>query len=363
VSCPEEETVTDLEDFWATLEHRRPGRILARAGFTEDLERRAQQHAGTEDLTAHYGMVDLGGVSVQRPEDLPPPDYSAYWEGEDLPEGTVIDQHGAARVPSGFYHFWGYVSPLRNATHLCELENYPIEDIEGWDISGLGEQVVRRHAEGKVAGAHLGHMYETAWQIRGYVQFLTDMIERPAWAECLLERLMQRNVRSAVAYARAGVDLIRCGDDVANQKAMMFSPDLWRRMMLSRWRRVWQEVKRIHPRCVIWYHSDGNILEISGDLIEAGVDILNPLQPECLDVDAVHRRYGDRLTFDGCIGTQSTMPFGTPDDVRSRVRDVIEQYGRTGGLIVSPTHVLEPDVPLENIDALFSACREYGTFA
>ena len=94
--------------------------------------------------------------------------------------------------------------------------------------------------------------------------------------------------------------------------------------------------------------------------IEAGVDILNPLQPECLDVDAVYEQYGDRLSFDGCIGTQSTMPWGTPDDVRARVDEVIGKYGQDGGLIISPTHVLEPEVPLENIDALFDACREYG---
>ena len=110
------------------------------------------------------------------------------------------------------------------------------------------------------------------------------------------------------------------------------------------------------------YHSDGNVIDIVGDLIEAGLDILNPLQPEALDIDAIHKRYGDRLSFDGCIGTQSTMPWGTAEDVRARVKQVIEKYGQNGGLFIKPTHVLEPEVPLENIDALFDACREYGTF-
>lgn len=300
--------MTDLADFQATVAHRRPGRILCRAGFTEDLRRRVIEHAGTDDLGAHYGMADLGGLSAPRPEGLPPLDFAGYWEGEDLPEGTTINSHGVAMVPSNFYHFWGYVSPLREATRLSDLEDYPIETIEGWDVSDLDAQVAERHAAGKVAGAHLGHMYETAWQIRGYEQFLMDMIERPAWAECLLERLMQRNWLYATACARAGADLILCGDDVANQKAMTFAPNTWRAMTLSRWTKVWQEVKSINPECKVWYHSDGNILEIVGDLVEAGVDILNPLQPECLDLAEVHRRYGSRLTFDGCVGTQSTMP-------------------------------------------------------
>lgn len=355
--------MSDLESFVATVSHRRPGRILAYASFTDDLKRRVMVHAGTEDLISHYGMVELGGLSIPRPEEVSPLDYTPYWKGGDLPPGTVLDEHGVAQVPAGYYHFWGYVSPLRHANTIAELESYPIEDIRGWDISGLPAQVARRHAAGKVAVGWVGHMYETAWQIRGYEQFLTDMIERPAWAECLLERLMQRNMLAATAYARAGADMIRCGDDVANQKALMFAPDMWRKMMLSRWRQVWQAVHEIRPECAIWYHSDGNVGSIVGELIEAGVGVLNPLQPECLDVDAIHRRYGDRLVLDGCIGTQSTMPFGSADDVRARVREVIDKYGRQGGLIISPTHVLEPEVPLENIDALFGACREYGTFA
>jgi uroporphyrinogen decarboxylase len=355
--------MTDLRDFRATVAHQRPSRILCHAGFTPDLHRRVVEHAGTEDLVAHYGMLDLAGLSIQRPEGMSPPDYSRYWEGRELPEGTTFDAMGVAMAPSGTYHFWGYISPLRDARTLAELENYPIETCEGWDTGDLADQVAARHAEGKVASAFVGHMYERAWQIRGYEQFLADTIERPAWAECLLERLMQRNLQAAVAYAEAGADLIRCGDDVANQRAITFRPEVWRSLMLSRWRRVWQRIKAINADCVIWYHSDGNILDIAGELIDAGVDILNPLQPEALDVDEVYRRYGDRVTFDGCMGTQSTMPFGTPDDVRQRVRYLIEAYGQDGGLIIAPTHVLEPEVPLANIDALFDACREVGTFA
>lgn len=350
---------TDLDVFRATTNHRKPERILCYASFTPDLQKRVIAHAGTEDLGKHYGMFDKGGAGIRRPADLPEPDYSEYWKGENLPAGTTFSG-GVAAIPSGYYHFWGYLSPLRNAEKLSELENYPLDDVRKWDFSGLKGQVARRHAAGKIAGAWVGHMYESAWQIRGYEQFLMDIVEQPAWAECLLERLMEQNMIRAEAYARAGADLITTGDDVASQKDLMFSPDCWREVMLSRWRKVWGKIKELNPDCKIWYHSDGNISAIVGELLEAGVDILNPLQPECLDLDAIHKRYGDRITFDGCIGTQSTMPFGSPADVRARVREVIDKYGKKGGLIVSPTHTLEPEVPLENIDALFTECREYG---
>jgi uroporphyrinogen decarboxylase len=146
------------------------------------------------------------------------------------------------------------------------------------------------------------------------------------------------------------------------QTGLMMRKETWREWFGPRLRRVIGVAKDANPDVLIWYHSDGNITDIIAEMIDAGLDILNPVQPECVDTDDLYRRYGRRLTFDGTIGTQSTMPFGTADEVRRRVREVIDKYGRNGGLIVSPTHVLEPEVPLANIDALFAACREYGTF-
>jgi len=354
------EKVTDLEAFRATLEHRRPGRVLYYAGFTPDLERRVREHIGGGDIAAHYGFFQPVHLSIPRPAGLAAPDYSRYWTNQTLPEGTTFDAFGVAMVPSGFYHFWGYVSPLRNATSLAEIENYPLEDCSTWDCSGLPERVAAAHAAGKVAVGWVGHMYETAWQIRGYEQFLMDLIDQPVWAECLLERLYRRNLAYATAYATAGTDYLICGDDVANQRSLMFSPEVWRTMMFSRWSKLWAAVKSANPATRIWYHSDGNIEGIIGPMVDAGLDILNPLQPECLDIDAVHKRFGRRITFDGCIGTQSTMPHGSTQDVGRRVGEVIERYGRDGGLIVSPTHVLEPDVPIPNIDAFAEACRRQG---
>jgi len=353
---------TDLDDFLAIVEHRRPSRVLYHAGFTEDLRRRVVEHIGTEDVGGHYGYYQATGLGLRRPDGLPPLDYARYWEGEDLPEGTTIDGNGVAMAPAHFFHFWGYISPLRNARSLQEIEDYPLDDLSTFDGSHLADQVRQAHEAGRVAVGGVGHMYETAWQIRGYEQFLVDLMDRPAWAECLLERLAQNNRVKCVAFARAGADLLHCGDDIANQKAMMFAPDVWRRLFHARWAAIWREVKEINPATRIWYHSDGNIEAAVPDLVDAGLDILNPLQPECLDIDAIHRRFGDRLSFDGCIGTQSTMPWGTPDDVRARVKACIDRYGQNGGLMLAPTHVLEPEVPLANIDAFADACREFGTF-
>ena len=196
-------------------------------------------------------------------------------------------------------------------------------------------------------------MYEDAWQIRGYEEFLVDMLQRPEWCEHILDRIQRNNLRRVEAAARAGVDLIRTGDDVANQISLMFSRDQWRRLMKPRWAEVFAAAKRIKPDVAIWYHSDGNVMDILPELIEIGVTVLNPVQPECMDLAEVKRRHGSELVLDGTVGTQTTMPFGTAEEVRRVVRERVYALGGDGALVLSPTHVLEPEVPVANVVAFF----------
>ena len=118
-------------------------------------------------------------------------------------------------------------------------------------------------------------------------------------------------------------------------------------------------VKSIKPDMLVYFHTDGKVEAIIPDFIEIELDILNPVQPECMDPADIKRRYGDSLAFWGTIGTQTTMPFGTPDEVRRVVKERIETVGPEG-LLLAPTHVLEPEVPWENIVAFVEAVEEYG---
>jgi len=161
----------------------------------------------------------------------------------------------------------------------------------------------------------------------------------------------------AKATAKAGVDVLKTGDDVATQNSLIFSPQIWRSVMKPRWAEVYQEARKIKKDIQIWYHSDGNTDEIIQDLIEIGVTILNPVQPECMDPIKVKEKFGSILTLDGTVGTQSVMPFGSAQQVKDYVIDRRETPGMNGGLILSPTHVLEPEVPIENILAFFEVCK------
>jgi uroporphyrinogen decarboxylase len=118
--------------------------------------------------------------------------------------------------------------------------------------------------------------------------------------------------------------------------------------------------KSIKPDILISYHSCGYVEPFIEDLIDAGVDILNPVQPECMDFRSIHEKYGSRISFNGTIGTQRIMPFGTPDDVRAEVTRNLQIAGKKGELFCCPTHMVEPEVPWENIEAYVDACRNFN---
>jgi uroporphyrinogen decarboxylase len=181
-------------------------------------------------------------------------------------------------------------------------------------------------------------------------------------AEALLNEVVSRSVFMARRLAEAGVDFIYTGDDVGTERAMLISPATWRRFLKPRLARVIAAARAVRPDIPVFYHSDGYCEPIIPELIEIGVTILNPVQPECMDPAELKRRFGDRLAFWGTVGTQTTMPFGTPDDVRREVRHRFETVGLGGGLVIAPTQTIEPDVPWENIVAFFEAVEEcrYG---
>ncbi len=352
--------MTQLELFNQTCAHEPHEKFLFYASFTPDARKAIITHLGLDedaDIRESLDMFSPSAVNLRNPRTAEKSDFTQYYEDVDQPEGSYIDSIGVLHVPGSMYHFTHYVSPLRKATSLSEVEDFEFPDNSNASDEHMKEEVDAIHARGRVAQLSVTHMYEEAWQVRGYEEFLMDMHANPEICEFVLDRFTERNIRRAEAAARAGVDLLRTGDDVANQQNMMFCVDHWRRFIKSRWAKVYSAAKTINPDIKIWYHSDGNIEAIIPELIEIGVDILNPVQPECLDLLPLKKEYGDQLVFDGTIGTQTTMPFGTPEDVRNCVMERKETLGQDGALILSPTHILEPEVSPENMVAFFDACK------
>ena len=304
-----------------------------------------------------YFEMDLTGVDLN-PTRLPRERF-AEWLPEgtlDAPEKVTVDEWGICRRGGGSHHFSHIESPLAGVDDFEKIKTYPWPDLDQrYRFQGLAESVAALHAEGVAVAAYAGAVFECAWQVRGMEALLEDMLLRPEVAHFLLERIGHFQKTAAVVLARTGIDLLILGDDVGMQTGMLMSLGMWREFLKPRLRETMGAAKAARPEVKIFYHSDGNIEPVIPELVEVGVEVLNPVQPECMDPAEIKRKYGSELAFFGTVSVQRTMPFGSPRDVREEVRTRIRTVGYDGGLILSPAHVLEPEVPWENILAFFEA--------
>lgn len=203
-----------------------------------------------------------------------------------------------------------------------------------------------------IVGVTVTTIFETAWALRGLEQMLIDFVTNPDLVKRILDIPFRYHLTAAKKLVEMGVDMIWTGDDVGQQHGMLISPDTWRTFFKPRMAEFFASLREINPGIKIAYHSDGNIEPIIPDLIDIGLDILNPVQPACMDPAQLKKQYGDRLCFWGSIDEQHTLPFGSPDDVRREVVERLTTIGKGGGLIIGPTHHVQLDTPMENFHAL-----------
>lgn len=209
-----------------------------------------------------------------------------------------------------------------------------------------------------IVGVTVTTIFECAWALRGLEQMLMDFAINPELAERILEIPYRYHLSAAKRLVQMGVDMIWTGDDVGGQKAMIISPACWRRFLKPRMANFIAELKAINPQVKMAYHSDGMITPIIPELIEIGVDVLNPIQPACMDPAQIKREFGDKLCFWGSIDEQHTLPFGTPGEVRQEIRERLKTIGKNGGLILAPTHHVQLDTPMENFWAMQQTVTE-----
>lgn len=257
-------------------------------------------------------------------------------------------------------------NPLALARTFTDLSDFPFPNVTApYQLEGLAAQVRQLHTRGLAAGGNLPHLggelFEAAWRLRGLEQFLLDLVERPDWAHFLLDRLAELARRNAETLARAGIDLLALDDDVGMPGTMMISPATWRVFFKPRLAGIIQAARRVKPDLRVLYHSDGYFEPIVGDLMEIGVNAINPLQPEYMDPVSIRRRFGPRLAFWGTVGRQTTFSFARPDEIRSEVRERIQTLGRAGLILCPAYDIDEPDIPWENVRAFLEAGEEYGS--
>jgi uroporphyrinogen decarboxylase len=354
--------MTSRERVIRTLKRQgKPDRIpfeISWGSFTPRLMRTYHKRTGSDISPEEYFDFDTRFV-LPGPTDLIT-DFRTFYPGVTFEDDVSFDEWGIGSVPTVYeipdfkYH------PLKQLTSVEEIDAYPWPDL-GEDYRY--EEVVSKTREFQDRGyAVCGEMYqtifETAWMMRDMQDFMVDLLLNEKIAHAICEHITEVRIRQAQNFARAGVDILRLGDDMVSQQGLMMSKETYRAFFRSRIQKIITAAKLVNPDIIIFMHSCGKVEDLIEDLVVAGVEVLNPLQPECNDLQMIHTNYKDRLSFWGGIGVQSVMPHGSPDDVRLKVQETAELLGKDGGLLMAPAHILDPSIPWENIEAYIESAKQ-----
>jgi uroporphyrinogen decarboxylase len=199
-------------------------------------------------------------------------------------------------------------------------------------------------------------LFERAWSLRGFDTLLVDIMDRPAWVEALLDHITEIQVALARRFVALGVDGGYFGDDYGAQQSLLFSPRTWRQMFKSRLARMIAVFREAGKPVIL--HSDGDIRAILPDLVDIGVTVLNPIQPEVLDHTWLWEHFGNHLAFYGGISTQDVLLRDDAEEIRAATetcRRVLAPRGT--GLLLGPSHRMQSDIRAENVETMLSAFR------
>ena len=355
-----------------TIQHREPDCVPAAGSFRPEVWDKLEKHFQTED---HDMVLEELGIGV-RTAGLEPGN-SFKEQATTVPQKYRATEVGAGwrrwvkMTSDGYYQDeWGVVRRLRSDGTYFHFVRHPLtgaENVSGYRFPDFSlperyqvvKEQVNRYRSRFLVSAGMSYPFRLAWNLRGYQQFLVDLYHNPRFAEELLDSLTEIWIETAQNLITIGVDIITMGGDVATQRGMMMDPNLWRAYCKPRLKTIIEETRR-RGDVFFCYHSDGDFTPIVEDLIEIGWDIIDPVQPECMNPSEVKRRFGSRIVLEKTVSSQRTMPFGTPEDVRTEIRQRIDECAAGGGLILGPSNSVQFDVPVENILACYEAVREFG---
>lgn len=384
------ETMTSRERIIKALNHEEPDRIpIDLGGFQTGIHRRAyhdlinylgldedppildpvQQLAVPSERILEKFHVDIRYITAQAPDSFQGGVEQNVRDGRlwhDLKDefGVVWSMPDDQMLYMDISHH-----PLADAT-IDDLDGYPWPD--GSDLSRFRgarakTQAMRENTPYALSSGICGVTYEICWYMRGLERWFMDMLENPKFCEALIDHTAQYWVDWLTGFLREVgdlLDVVMIGDDLAAQHGPLFSPKFYRSVVRPRQQRVIDTIKR-HTEAKIWYHTCGDCTEYIPDLIEMGIDILNPVQISApgMDPKMLKETYGKNLVFwGGGIDSQHVLPFATPQEVREEVGKNVEIFKPGGGYVFNNVHNIQAGVPPENILAMYEAAYQLGFY-
>jgi uroporphyrinogen decarboxylase len=368
------------------LAHQEPDRVPMDLAITIHPYRRLRAYLGLPpeeniqmdaftEVRPHPEVLKALGVDVTFVKLRPP----ANWKpGPVSPEGYRYDEWGVGRKPveisPGVFLNEVYDSPLKDAT-LDDLWDYPWPDPhDPGRVDGLAEEARQLYEQTDLAlmGRFGGTILELAAYLRGWEQWLVDLAADQEFALALLNKIADLQIVMDAAGIRAAGKYLSIfkvsGEDLGMQDRPLFSPKIWRQVVRPvlerRWRAARAELDRVAPHARLMLHSDGAIRPFIPDLIDSGIDLLDPIQVHCqgMELSGLKRDFGDRLSFHGAVDTQQLLPFGTTSEVEQGVLRCLAALGPGGGYILAPVHNVQADVPPENLVVMCQTAREHGRY-
>ncbi len=287
------------------------------------------------------------------------------------PHAPFVDDWGSGQVEVEEGHWFPGVHPMADAETVDAIERYPWPDMDDPSrVAHVRAEAARLRAENRyavMATPWLLFPLERAFAMQGMDAFLTNLALEPDFAEALLRRvagLCTRLMGHFLREAGDDIDIIKIGDDLGTEQSLLMSPAMYRRI-LKPIHAEYIAFIRGHTEAKVFFHTDGDVADLVDDLVEIGVDILNPIQTSAgrmADLASLKRRFGSSVAFCGAIDTKRILPSGTPAEVRAEVRRVVETLGPGGGYLVASVHTIMDDVPPENILAMVDAVEEFGRY-
>ncbi len=356
--------ITHKERVKIVLCHKSPDRVPFDFSAEPEIWQRLKDHLGVEthEDVLRYLDIDCRIISYDFSVFLSPNvDYTEYktWYKE-LSDGTIIDIWGAYRKV--VYNQYGLYKelckyPLSSAQTISDLKAFNWVTPDRWDFSHLPDVINKINVNDEYHLRYrIGSIFETAWSLTGFDNFLVYLATQPQLACYIMDRILEvhlENLARVMEIAGNKIDMVYTYDDIAYQNSLIISKDMWKKTLGKRQKILFDKVKSYGK--LLMYHSCGAIRPIIDDLVDMGVDVLSPVQPKAagMDIEELKRLFGSRISFHGGIDIQEILPKGTPELVKEEVSRVKEVLGKDGGYIISPAHHIQADTPLENIFALY----------
>jgi uroporphyrinogen decarboxylase len=387
------DTLTSFERVKTALEHKEPDRIpfdlgsTAVTGINVNALRALRKYLGlSEEASVKDEITQIGNIEKDLIEKLKidikgvspsQSDHKGLSEKLGIEKGydRIIDEWGMGwRMPvTGGFYYDLYHSPLASAQSISDIEKYPWPnalDITRYsDLKMKADKIVHGEKKAYFLERMSSGMWEHAMWMRGYEQFYIDMMVNPALVQAIMEKILEVNMQyweRALSSVGENVLVVSMADDLGSQNSLLVDLETYKKQIWPYHKRLFDFVKsKAKSKIYIFFHNDGAVMESFPLLIEAGVDIMNPFQVNCLGMDTkkFKKEFGNDLTiWGGSCDNQVVMPFGTPQQVREETRRRLEDLAPGGGFIFAPIHVIQNGVPPENIMAWWETLQEFGKY-